>query len=162
MACSADIYELSAQASQNRAPSNANSIMEFMVDCYTSMWQTILRNGKLFCVITNKRLVCNGMMNLNVFRLGWLQFNFFIVCYDSRTGRDSMLVNVFKNFSRKRFSQRTNDMRARGVLDFLAGITGSETADFLLFGRLIGLQPRQTAQPRPGECCRQLSLVSFL
>lgn len=73
-----------------------------------------------------------------------------------------MLVNVFKNFSRKRFSQRTNDMRARGVLDFLAGITGSETADFLLFGRLIGLQPRQTAQPRPGECCRQLSLVSFL
>lgn len=62
-----------------------------------------------------------------------------------------MLINVFKNFNRKRFSQRTNDMRARAVLDFLAATTGSDSADFLLFGRLIGLQPKQTAQPRPGE-----------
>lgn len=44
MACSADIYDLATQ-SQNRAPTNPNSIMEFMVDCYTSMWQNILRNG---------------------------------------------------------------------------------------------------------------------
>lgn len=62
-----------------------------------------------------------------------------------------MLTLTFKLFNRKRFSQRTNDMRTRAILDFIAANTGSETADFLLYGRLIGLQPRQTAQPRPGE-----------
>jgi hypothetical protein len=62
-----------------------------------------------------------------------------------------MLTTTFRLFNRKRFSQRTNDMRARAILDFIAGVTGSETADFLLYGRLIGLQPRQTAQPRPGR-----------
>lgn len=61
-----------------------------------------------------------------------------------------MLTTTFRMFSRKRFSQRTNDMRARAILDFLAGSTGSETADFLLFGRLLGLQPRHTSAPRPG------------
>ena len=61
-----------------------------------------------------------------------------------------MITLVFRQFNRKKFSQRTNDMRTRAVLDYLAASTGSETPDFLLFGRLIGLQPRQTNQPRPG------------
>ena len=61
-----------------------------------------------------------------------------------------MLTTTFRLFNRKRFSQRTNDMRTRAILDYIAATTGSETADFLLFGRLIGLQPKQSAQPRPG------------
>ena len=61
-----------------------------------------------------------------------------------------MITLVFRQFNRKKFSQRTNDMRTRAVLDYLAASTGSETPNFLLFGRLIGLQPRQTNQPRPG------------
>lgn len=63
-----------------------------------------------------------------------------------------MIVTTFKSFNRKRFSQRTNDLRTRSVLDFLAATSGSESSDFLLFARLIGLQPKQTASPRPGAC----------
>lgn len=53
--------------------------------------------------------------------------------------------------NRKRFSQRTNDLRAKAVLDFMAAPYGSDTMELLLFGRLIGLQPRQTANIHPGN-----------
>ena len=74
-------------------------------------------------------------------------------------GKDSMIVTAFRLFNRKRFSQRTNDMRIRSILDYLAGTTGSENADFLLFSRLIGLQPKQTNQPRPGKEVGPISLL---
>jgi hypothetical protein len=46
MACNADIYDLASSLIINRTPTNPNAVMEFMVDCYTAMWQNILRNGK--------------------------------------------------------------------------------------------------------------------
>jgi hypothetical protein len=129
-----EVYDLSSAAlQQGRAPTNPNAVMEFIVDCYTAMWQNILRNGRVPC-----RDVTSETKSVT-FECG------------CNAGKDSMLTTTFRLFNRKRFSQRTNDMRARAILDFIAGITGSETADFLLYGRLIGLQPRQTAQPRPGR-----------
>jgi hypothetical protein len=42
-----EVYDLSSAAlQQGRAPTNPNAVMEFIVDCYTAMWQNILRNGK--------------------------------------------------------------------------------------------------------------------
>ena len=46
MTCPADIYDISTNLVLNRTPANANAVMEFMVDCYTAMWQNILRNGE--------------------------------------------------------------------------------------------------------------------
>lgn len=66
-----------------------------------------------------------------------------------KNGRESMITTMMRLFNRKRFSQRTNDMRIKAVLDYLAAVTGSETPELLLFGRLIGLQPRQTATISP-------------
>jgi hypothetical protein len=66
-----------------------------------------------------------------------------------RTVKDSALTAMFRLFNRKRFSQKTNDLRGRAVLDFMAAPSGSETSDLLLFGKVIGLQPRQNSSPRP-------------
>ena len=61
-----------------------------------------------------------------------------------------MVPTLFRLFQRKKFSTRTNDQRAKSFLDFFASPSGGETPDFLLFGRLIGLQPYQTATISPG------------
>lgn len=45
MANNADIYDLASSLVLNRTPTNPNAVMEFIVDCYTAMWQNILRNG---------------------------------------------------------------------------------------------------------------------
>jgi hypothetical protein len=53
MACNADIYDLASSLIINRTPTNPNAVMEFIVDCYTAMWQNILRNGELPCFNLN-------------------------------------------------------------------------------------------------------------
>eukprot|EP01034_Spumella_vulgaris_P021698 gene21698-27749_t len=47
--------------------------------------------------------------------------------------------------NRKKFSLRTNDFKAKSLLDFMSSpSSGAESQDLLLFGRLIGVQPRFT------------------
>lgn len=40
-----EVYDLTS-AQPPRVVSNTNAVMEFIVDCYTAMWQNILRNGE--------------------------------------------------------------------------------------------------------------------
>ena len=61
-----------------------------------------------------------------------------------------MVPTIFRLFQRKKFSTRTNDLRAKSFLDYFASPSGGETPDFLLFGRLLGLQPYQTSTISPG------------
>ena len=46
MAGNAEVYDLANSLIMSRAPTNPNAVMEFLVDCYTAMWQNILRNGR--------------------------------------------------------------------------------------------------------------------
>ena len=51
MAGNADIYDLATSLAQNRIATTPNAVLEFMADCYTAMWQSLLRNGKIYIEI---------------------------------------------------------------------------------------------------------------
>eukprot|EP01038_Epipyxis_sp_PR26KG_P006647 gene6647-9123_t len=60
----------------------------------------------------------------------------------SRNVNESMVTTMLRISNRKKFSQRTNDFKAKSLIDFMSGPSGSESLEALLFGILIGLQPK--------------------
>jgi hypothetical protein len=56
-----------------------------------------------------------------------------------------MVAIMMRLTNRKKFSQRTNDFKAKSLIDFMSSpSSGTESQDLLLFGRLVGVQPRLT------------------
>jgi hypothetical protein len=70
-----------------------------------------------------------------------------------RNGNESMVGVLMRLVSRKRYVQRTNDFKAKGIVDFFATTmptSNVESSDVFLFGTLLGLLPRQTTFISPG------------
>jgi hypothetical protein len=66
-----------------------------------------------------------------------------------RSCHDSMLTIMMKVCNKKKFSQRTNDMKAKALIDFLASPAGAESPELIVFCHLIGLQPKPTSRISP-------------
>ncbi len=63
-----------------------------------------------------------------------------------------MVTIMMRLTIRKKFSQRTNDFKAKSLVDFMSSSSsGCETPDLLLFGRLTGLQPKPTCNISAGK-----------
>lgn len=62
-----------------------------------------------------------------------------------------MVAILMRLTNRKKFSARTNDFKAKSLIDFMSSsASGCETPDLLLFGRLTGLQPKPTCNISTG------------
>ncbi|RYH20852.1 hypothetical protein EON65_22290 [archaeon] len=68
-----------------------------------------------------------------------------------KNGNDSMLTVMFKASNKKKFSQKTNDMKSKAIIEFLSSASASEVPELLLFNHLIGLLPKPTSKISPGE-----------
>lgn len=53
--------------------------------------------------------------------------------------------------NRKKFVQKTNDIRIKSLLDFLSSNQAVETYEIFLYGILIGLQPKIKHQISTGN-----------
>ncbi len=51
---------------------------------------------------------------------------------------------------KKKSSQRMNDFRIKGILDYICSPIGGKTAMGLLFGQLLGLSPTPSPSIKPG------------
>lgn len=45
MPCPAEIYDIATATPHNISIASPVMVLEFIVDCYTNMWQNMLRNG---------------------------------------------------------------------------------------------------------------------
>eukprot|EP01032_Pedospumella_encystans_P028432 gene28432-32115_t len=52
MPCPAEIYDISTLTPHNINLATPMMVLEFIVDCYTNMWQNMLRNGKDSMIVT--------------------------------------------------------------------------------------------------------------
>ena len=64
---------------------------------------------------------------------------------------DSMLGTLMKMCNRKKFSQKTNDYRAKGIIEFLVSSVGYELPELIFFAHLVGLQPKFTRKISAGQ-----------
>ena len=86
-------------------------------------------------------------------------------------GNDSMLTIMMKQSNRKKFSQKTNDMKTKAVIEYLVSVAtnttslvanattsganialnGNEYLDVVLFNHLIGFQPKYSTKLSAGK-----------
>eukprot|EP01031_Cornospumella_fuschlensis_P036671 gene36671-44487_t len=66
-----------------------------------------------------------------------------------KNGNDSMLTVMFKASNKKKFSQRTNDMKSKAIIDFLSSASAADVPELLLFNHLVGLLPKPTSKISP-------------
>ena len=62
-----------------------------------------------------------------------------------------MVSVTMKMFQNKMISQKTNDTKARSLFDYIISSNGVETIEALLFGYLLGLQPKTASVVSPGN-----------
>ena len=62
----------------------------------------------------------------------------------------SMVSVTMKMFQNKNLSQKTNDTKAKSLFDFIMSNCGVETSEALLYGYLLGLQPKAVSLVSPG------------
>jgi hypothetical protein len=85
-----------------------------------------------------------------------VMLDFTVECYQSqwqgmiRNANDSMLSILMKQSNKKKFSQKTNDYKTKGLIDFLLSNYSAEMPELILFGHLVGLQPKFTNRIYPG------------
>ena len=57
---------------------------------------------------------------------------------------ESMTETAMKLCSRKKLSSKTNDLKAKSILDFFSSPAACTSAQFFMFGRILGLLPRRS------------------
>lgn len=57
---------------------------------------------------------------------------------------ESMTETAMKMCSRKKLSSKTNDLKAKSIVDFFSSPGGSSNAQLFLFGKLLGLLPKRS------------------
>lgn len=64
---------------------------------------------------------------------------------------DSMLTIMMRQSNKKKFSQKTNDLKTKALIDFLLSNYGYDIPELRLFCHLIGLQPKFTTTISAGK-----------
>lgn len=100
---------------------------------------------------------------------GWELFETVSQCYTLSTLRHNVvtdnesMVAIFMRLSnKKKFSTKTNDFKAKSLIDFLTSSGGYETQDILLFSRMLGLQPKLTNNISAGMVLSVVCKISQL
>jgi hypothetical protein len=68
-----------------------------------------------------------------------------------------MQTIAMKLCSKKKNSQRTNDFKAKSVIDFYSSPISQETPQLMLFGKVVGLP-----FPRKNELIRSGKIINFM
>lgn len=69
-----------------------------------------------------------------------------------KNGNESMLAIMMKQSNKKKYSQKTNDYKTKGLIDFFLSNYGYEMPELILFSHMIGLQPKFTNKISAGMC----------